>query len=48
MNSVSSNNLSSKYKRFTPSDCKDKGIRKLDFDASSFAENNQETFYIVL
>jgi len=26
MNSVSSNNLSLKYKRFTPSDCKDKGI----------------------
>ena len=47
-NLIKSSSQSLKHDRFTTSDCKDKGIRKLDFDASSFAENNQETFYIVL
>ena len=31
MNFVRSNKLNSKYKRFTISDCKDKGIRKFEF-----------------
>ena len=41
MNYVSSNNLSSKYKRFTPSDCK--GIRK--FDSIPFTDLPFEHFY---
>ena len=41
MNSSSSNNLSSKYKRFTPSDCK--GIRK--FDSIPFTDLPFEHFY---
>ena len=35
MNSVSSNNLSSMYKRFTPLGCKDKAVRKFEFVAKS-------------
>ena len=31
MNSVRSNNLSLKYKRFTPSGCKVSGIKKFEF-----------------
>ena len=31
MNSVSMNNLSFKYQRFTPSGCKNIGIRKFEF-----------------
>ena len=40
MNSVRANNLSLKYQRFTSSDCKDIGIRHLEFvkkKLSSFA-----------
>ena len=35
MNSVGSNNLSLKYQRLTPSGCKDIGIRKFDFIATT-------------
>ena len=31
MKSVSQNNLSLKYQRFTPSDCKDTWIRQFEF-----------------
>ena len=33
INSVGSNNLSFKYKRFTPLGCKDIDIRKFEFEA---------------
>ena len=35
INSVRSNNLSFKYQRFTPSDCKDLGIRIFEFVAKT-------------
>ena len=35
MNSVRSNNLGSKYQKFTPSGCRDMGIRKLEFAAKT-------------
>ena len=35
MNSFRSNNLSLKYKRFTPSDCNDIGTRKFNFVAKT-------------
>ena len=35
MNSVRSNNLSLKNQRFTPSDCKDIGIRTFEFVAKT-------------
>ena len=34
-NSVRSNNLGSKYQKFTPSGCRDLGIRKLKFVAKT-------------
>ena len=33
MNSIRSNNIALKYKRFTPSGCEDVGIRKFEFVA---------------
>ena len=33
--SVTSNNMSLKYQRFTPSGCKDKGIKKYEFVAKT-------------
>ena len=38
INSVRSNSLSLKYHRFTPSGCKDIGIRKFEFVANSFLQ----------
>ena len=35
INSIRSNSLSLKYQRFTPSGCKDKGVRKYEFVAKT-------------
>ena len=40
INSVRSNNLSLKYQRFTPSDCKDVLVRKFEFVAKTQFPSN--------
>ena len=49
MNSVGSNNLSLNYQWFSPSGCKDKGIRKFDFMAklNSFFQDVSSIIFLV-
>ena len=48
MNSIRLNNLSLKYQRSTPSDCKDKVIIKFEFEAKTqFRLGKENVFYCV-
>ena len=46
MISVRLNNLILKYQRFTPSVCKDKGIRKVEFVAKISLQMAAESFSV--